>query len=676
MQKTAIAASTVSMIAALAGTAFAQEGVLFAAQDCDPLDQPVHVFDDGVWDTLFVKPYGVGATFACGIDALAVDQRDEIVYFAIGRTMGWWDRTTGSFDMAMGDLPWSIQSMAFDGNGRKLYAFGNNDVLYEIEPGTTSAVSVFTLVDGLDFGDLCWNPADESFYGYNRNGGGGFTEGVWRLDLLASTPGGELVSASPNPGAGLALAVWNDELFLVRQSPVFPSYEATFDGLAAGDGWSEFTPSAPGGGIRRATGVAGWLAPPPPPPVGCADPLENVGTLDLAGATPQDVTVADVDGDGNLDAIAVAGLGYVFLGDGSGGFGAAMTYPVGGSPTDVVAVDLDNDGSVDLATSNVFSSPVVVTLNNGDGTFAAPVGYSGSIVQARAITSADLDNDGFADLIAVNDGTKKLSVQLNNGDGTFDEQAAYDTEFGPYDVQTADFDGDGNQDVAVAYRTSDGVDVYLGNGDGTLAAPGFYATGDTAESLALGDVDGDGDVDIVTSNFGLFGGTGDSISLLRNNGDGTFAPQEETPVGSNPQDIELADIDGDGNLDVVLALETANTVVVLTNDGMGGFGSPAGTPAGTLPYELAVGDLDGNGTPDAISAQFLSRDLSVLLNRCDVSDPCLPDLDGDGMLTVFDFLAFQNLFGTGDLAADLDGDGVLTVFDFLEFQNLFAMGCG
>jgi len=54
---------------------------------------------------------------------------------------------------------------------------------------------------------------------------------------------------------------------------------------------------------------------------------------------------------------------------------------------------------------------------------------------------------------------------------------------------------------------------------------------------------------------------------------------------------------------------------------------------------------------------------------------CRPDLDGDGELTLFDFLAFQNLFDAGDLAADFDGDGELTIFDFLAFQNAFDAGC-
>ncbi len=62
--------------------------------------------------------------------------------------------------------------------------------------------------------------------------------------------------------------------------------------------------------------------------------------------------------------------------------------------------------------------------------------------------------------------------------------------------------------------------------------------------------------------------------------------------------------------------------------------------------------------------------------RVDVAlDTCRADLDGDGTLTIFDFLAFQNLFDAGDPTADFDGDGTLTIFDFLAFQNEFDAGC-
>jgi len=57
------------------------------------------------------------------------------------------------------------------------------------------------------------------------------------------------------------------------------------------------------------------------------------------------------------------------------------------------------------------------------------------------------------------------------------------------------------------------------------------------------------------------------------------------------------------------------------------------------------------------------------------TNPCRADFDGDGELTIFDFLAFQNAFDAGNASADFDGDGSLTIFDFLAFQNEFDAGC-
>jgi hypothetical protein len=83
------------------------------------------------------------------------------------------------------------------------------------------------------------------------------------------------------------------------------------------------------------------------------------------------------------------------------------------------------------------------------------------------------------------------------------------------------------------------------------------------------------------------------------------------------------------------------------------------------------------GTVDAKTGLRLTGvELGALtITDVDVAGPCAADLDGDGVLTIFDFLAFQNLFAVGDPSADLDGDGALTIFDFLAFQNLFAAGC-
>ena len=91
---------------------------------------------------------------------------------------------------------------------------------------------------------------------------------------------------------------------------------------------------------------------------------------------------------------------------------------------------------------------------------------------------------------------------------------------------------------------------------------------------------------------------------------------------------------------------------------------PAFIGFGGLQYEPLV-TIDGR----------LASAPMLLFGDDGLGEPCRADLDGDGVLTLFDFLQFQNLFASGDPAADFDGDGVLTLFDFLEFQNAFAEGC-
>ena len=105
---------------------------------------------------------------------------------------------------------------------------------------------------------------------------------------------------------------------------------------------------------------------------------------------------------------------------------------------------------------------------------------------------------------------------------------------------------------------------------------------------------------------------------------------------------------------------------------------PAGAPTVFVPITLradAAGVIDTelrvvNNDPDRPEA--IVRLTATVVGG---GGGCRADLDGDGVLTLFDFLTFQNLFSAGDLAADFDGDGVLTLFDFLAFQNAFDAGC-
>lgn len=121
---------------------------------------------------------------------------------------------------------------------------------------------------------------------------------------------------------------------------------------------------------------------------------------------------------------------------------------------------------------------------------------------------------------------------------------------------------------------------------------------------------------------------------------------------------------------VRIAPDGTGTLVLRTSRGVDVFGD--GSDIRTLSsFTLGEGITDAGGF--ALEARFTdgSRGLFTL----EFENACPADLDGDGQLTLFDFLEFQNLFDTGDPLADFDGDGDLTLFDFLEFQDQFDAGC-
>ncbi|MEQ8318577.1 MAG: FG-GAP-like repeat-containing protein [Phycisphaerales bacterium] len=109
------------------------------------------------------------------------------------------------------------------------------------------------------------------------------------------------------------------------------------------------------------------------------------------------------------------------------------------------------------------------------------------------------------------------------------------------------------------------------------------------------------------------------------------------------------------------------------------FGVAITPEAGIRPSTLAgVGDANGDGVDDIAIGAHWDLDATgrtFLLFGRHAAAECPADLDGDGELTIFDFLEFQNLFDAGDPRADFDGDGSLTIFDFLAFQNAFDAGC-
>jgi uncharacterized protein (DUF2141 family) len=365
------------------------------------------------------------------------------------------------------------------------------------------------------------------------------------------------------------------------------------------------------------------------------------------GMTPSSIAVADLNGDGKPD-LAVANAGTdspgqtvsVLLGQGDGSFplpdgGASYpAYPTGTEPQAVAAADLNGDGKPDLAVANFISGSVSVLLNHGDGTFPAPTSSSDAYPtggKPRSVAVVDLNGDGKLDLAVANAFDNTVSVLLNAGDGTFPHQVAYPTGAGPLSVAAADLNGDGKLDLAVANASGgvgdivNTVSVLYGKGDGTFDPQVYYPTGVGPDGVAAADLNGDGKPDVVVANS-----QGDldaqhangSVSVLINAGDGKFEPQVVYPTGLGPSSVAVADLNGDGKPDLIVANGVDGNVSVLLGKGDGTFLPQVIYPTGSGPSSVVVADLNGDGKLDLVVANsrgdldepYPNGSVSVLLN--------------------------------------------------------------
>jgi len=233
-----------------------------------------------------------------------------------------------------------------------------------------------------------------------------------------------------------------------------------------------------------------------------------------------------------------------------------------------------------------------------------------------SVTIADVSGDGKADLIVANSWGENISVELGNGDGTF--QDVPPTSGPAAFFFLADLDNDGTLD-AVGPQPGASVEVQLGTAAGAFQASVPYATDLAARFAVQADINDDGTPDILT--WGSLGGRA-STSVLLGTGDGTFQSAINQPIDPDFVATATADLDADGNADVVETYAggapIGNVVRVRLGNGDGTFELGADYPTDDAPGQIAAADLDGDGTPDLVVLVGLDR-VSVRLGRGDGS---------------------------------------------------------
>ncbi|MGE5693312.1 MAG: FG-GAP repeat domain-containing protein, partial [Candidatus Zixiibacteriota bacterium] len=300
-------------------------------------------------------------------------------------------------------------------------------------------------------------------------------------------------------------------------------------------------------------------------------------------------------------------------------FDTWTTYWTGRQTSSVFVEDFNDDGHLDLAVSNFEDSNVTVLINNGNGTFAQRQNHTVAHFPA-SVFAYDLDGDTDFDLVTAcsNNYDSAVSVLKNNGDGTFSPRADYPVGCDPVTAWVADLDGDGDGDIVTGSsgrfsNPSKTVSVLKNNGDGTFVAPVKYTAGNNSMRIIVSDIDGDGDQDILTANEAAWTDSSEIVSVLKNNGDGTFADgigYGAVDSFQEPLSLCASDFDGDGDQDLAVAVgryPDSSVVSILTNEGGGNFDSRTNYIVENYPHYIYAADLDNDGDDDLAIGVSYSR---------------------------------------------------------------------
>jgi len=340
-------------------------------------------------------------------------------------------------------------------------------------------------------------------------------------------------------------------------------------------------------------------------------------------------------------AAMLLALGACGYGDNGCYYGCGPQIPVN-VPNSIAIADVNGDGVPDLlvattADQGLLSNPgfanVILGSKSSPGTFATGVQYATTGSNPSSIALADLTNSGSLDLVIANYGSGSVSVFMHGATaGTYQAAVNIMTGGAPNQVVTGDLNGDGHQDLALADLSASGnVIVLLQNPaqPGQFQAPVNLPTGNFTSSVAVGNLAGNpnGPLDIVAATYDANGNNGAVYVFLHGATAGTFLAPVIYPAGAQPQAVRIADVNGDGLPDIIVANLGPGTdgtgvpgVSVLLQDAAnpGHFLAPVtyATPGGAV--DVAVGDLNGDGRPDLVVASYdpdFTGGVSVLLQN-------------------------------------------------------------
>jgi FG-GAP-like repeat len=359
--------------------------------------------------------------------------------------------------------------------------------------------------------------------------------------------------------------------------------------------------------------------------------LANHRTGDFA--LPEIMTAGDFNQDGNLDlAVNLSGFDNfaVLNGDGQGGFTLKSHIAADTLPKDVVSGDVNGDGKLDMVAITQWGYNIKVYLGDGTGGFQLFKVLNGD-GEPNRLRLADLDKDGNLDILADGPAEGVMLIYFGRGGGDFSNSPL---ELEGYrnlvQLNTGDFNKDSNPDIAIVYYLNTDVDgthlqIFLGDGAGNFTAGQNVVINSQCNNIEVNDLNKDGNLDLVLAGAGSENGTGLFISSYLGDGAGHFALKQAIDLGMGAirGEISLGDFNEDGNMDIAFPVSTQTSesqekstdLFIYLGDGTGNFTKGQTVTVGKEPGSTWAADFNRDGHTDIACSNRTDATLSILLGN-------------------------------------------------------------
>ena len=314
--------------------------------------------------------------------------------------------------------------------------------------------------------------------------------------------------------------------------------------------------------------------------------ISSIATADLNNDGLQDVVTSNGYSTGHITA-------YLQTGNGLGSATPILIDILAHQAEEVTTADLDGDGWIDVVSVCRLNNEVV-WYPNANGAFNMRIVLDDASPFLNGVVAGDLDGNGSIDLVVI--GQHLIDLYRNDGAGLFTKEAILTTSTSPnilecMDLVLADIDGDGDLDPATA-ETLGGVD-YRNSGDGSFTPGIVDPVTAIMQRLRLGDVDGDGDPDMLLSDF--LG----NMRWYRNDG-ATWTSGGAVLSGVSVKGFGLLDMDADGLVDLIVASDGKITFHQGFGDGSFGAATLLFDGGNSFLDEVTLSDLNNDGRPDVL----------------------------------------------------------------------------